>query len=329
MKENYDNKQDTPLVSILLAVYNPNIKWLKEQLVSLNNQDYDNIELIIWDDCPDSPIAENIIKSCIDSFSYKLYKGEKNLGSNGAFSELTKLASGEYIAYCDQDDIWCENKLSVLVKKIENTKSVLVCSDVYIIDADGNKTANSISQVHKRHRFREGEGLAVSIFNSNFVMGCATLVKTEVAKKAVPFPREFVHDHWLAICAACDGKIEVANENLIYYRKHGENQTGVLSGIRNKNDYYQKRVVVAKKGIDVVKDRLGDKLSGDENFANLHTWIASRARYFQKPNLADFSIMGKYSYFSKKFILFEKVAPFIPNPIIRIMLKILQKGIVY
>ena len=41
---------DKPLVSILLAVYKPNEKWLIEQLISLNEQSYENLELIVYDD---------------------------------------------------------------------------------------------------------------------------------------------------------------------------------------------------------------------------------------------------------------------------------------
>ncbi len=57
---------DKPLVSILLAVYKPNTQWLIDQLISLNNQTYNNIELLAYDDC-----AIKIIKEAY-------YKGVKN-----------------------------------------------------------------------------------------------------------------------------------------------------------------------------------------------------------------------------------------------------------
>ena len=97
---------DKPLVSILLAVYKPNETWFIEQLISLNEQTYDNIELLVYDDCPDFPVNEDIIKKYITKFSYTLIRGIENEGSNKAFEELTKEAKGELFAYCDQDDIW-------------------------------------------------------------------------------------------------------------------------------------------------------------------------------------------------------------------------------
>src|ERR1039457_2351233 len=97
---------DKPLVSILLAVYKPNEAWFIEQLISLNEQTYENIELLVYDDCPEYPINEDIIKQYITKFSYTLIRGIKNEGSNKAFEELTKVSEGEIFAYCDQDDVW-------------------------------------------------------------------------------------------------------------------------------------------------------------------------------------------------------------------------------
>ncbi|WP_159117186.1 glycosyltransferase, partial [Clostridium neonatale] len=97
---------DKPLVSILLAVYKPNEKWLIEQIVSLNEQSYNNLDLLVYDDCPEESVNEELLKKYITNFEYKLIRGTINKGSNIAFEELTKIGDGEYFAYCDQDDIW-------------------------------------------------------------------------------------------------------------------------------------------------------------------------------------------------------------------------------
>lgn len=109
LEKNY-SKDDSPLVSILMAVYKPNKKWIVEQLDSLNEQTYENIELLVYDDCPEFPISEELIGKYITNFSYVVVSGTKNEGSNKAFEELTKIANGEFFAYCDQDDIWEKEK---------------------------------------------------------------------------------------------------------------------------------------------------------------------------------------------------------------------------
>jgi glycosyltransferase involved in cell wall biosynthesis len=124
---------DKPLVSILLAVYKPNETWLIEQLISLNEQTYENIELLVYDDCPNYPVKEYTIKQYITKFSYTLIRGSENKGSNKAFEELTKQGNGDFFAYCDQDDIWESEKIEFLIDLIKKENAVLGYSDMFII----------------------------------------------------------------------------------------------------------------------------------------------------------------------------------------------------
>ena len=121
---------DKPLISILMAVYEPNIKWLREQLVSLNEQTYPNLRLYIRDDCSPTVSFEEIqscVQDCISAFPVILQRNEKNLGSNLTFERLTQEADGKYFAYCDQDDIWLPEKLEILEKEISNDRALLAC----------------------------------------------------------------------------------------------------------------------------------------------------------------------------------------------------------
>lgn len=221
---------NTPLVTILMAIYKPNIKWLEEQLQSINAQSYANLKLLVWNDAPDDKTDyEPVYRKHITNFHYEIYVGKENMGSNGAFAELTKLASSEYVAYCDQDDIWLPEKLAILVEKVQRSKADLLCSDMYVIDKDSNIVADSITKVRPRQIFYTGSDLFSYLLSRNFVTGCTTLVRTETAKKALPFPKEFVHDWWLALYSAAYGKLDVVKQPLIKYRIHGNNQTGVLS----------------------------------------------------------------------------------------------------
>ena len=228
-------------IDILMAIYKPNLKWLEEQLISLNNQTYENLNLIVWNDCPDDNFNyDKFFNKYITEFKFKIYKGEINLGSNKAFEKLTKLAKSEYVAYCDQDDIWLPEKLSKLVLKMQETNADLICSDMFVIDKNSKVVADKITQVRPHQIFYKGLNLFEYLFSKNFVTGCTTLVKTEFAKSVLPFPDEYVHDWWLGICAAKNNKLEMFDESLIKYRIHDSNQTGILGGINKKRDYYEK-----------------------------------------------------------------------------------------
>ena len=97
-----------------MAVYEPRLDWLKEQLDSLNAQTYPNLKLYIRDDCSPTVSFEGIkklVSESITAFPYIIGRNSENWGSNTTFELLTKEADGKYFAYCDQDDIWLPEKL--------------------------------------------------------------------------------------------------------------------------------------------------------------------------------------------------------------------------
>ena len=90
---------DKPRIAILLAVYEPRMDWLQEQLRSLDAQTYPNLMLYVRDDGSRTVSFERIeqcVQQNIHSFSYKVEQNEKNLGSNSTFERLTREAEGEY-----------------------------------------------------------------------------------------------------------------------------------------------------------------------------------------------------------------------------------------
>lgn len=240
-------------VDIVLATYRPDMKFLKKLLNSLNSQDYPDLKLIVRDDSEDDLFFEQIrelLRSCISAFDYKIYKNDKNLGSNKTFEMLTMDATSDYIAYCDQDDIWEANKISALVVEIEKKKSLLCYSDLSIINEADELTASSFKKIHKRLLHVEGENLFEFFLRRNSVTGCTMLIKSEVAKAAVPFlDRYYVHDHWLALFASSRGRISYVPKQLVQYRIHGNNQIGakMLVGIDNRNDYYKQKLLTERQ----------------------------------------------------------------------------------
>lgn len=238
-------KAEWPRIAIVMAVYEPRMDWLREQLMSLNTQTYPNLFLYIRDDCsPNVPISaiELLVRRCIVNFPWTIRKNEKNIGSRKTFERLTQEAEGAYIAYCDQDDIWKPEKLTVLQQEIERNGALLVCSDVEIIDGNGEKTADSITEIRRHHRFHSGRDLAEGLLLFNFAMGCTMLVSAQEAKAAVPFCPYMEHDHYLALWCASRGVVQSLPQRLIRYRVHGGNQTGLLAGVTDRDSYARMRI---------------------------------------------------------------------------------------
>ena len=76
-----------------------------------------------------------------------------------------------------------------------------------------------------------------SYFFRNCTAGCSMLMRADIAKQAVPFPKQTVADHWLAIWAAYSGSIVFVDKAMLKYRQHSRNQTGILSGVTDKESY--------------------------------------------------------------------------------------------
>lgn len=236
---------DKPLISILMAVYEPRMDWLRQQLVSLNDQTYPNLRLYIRDDCSPTVPYEQIqscVRDCITRFPYVITRNEKNLGSNATFELLTKEAEGYLFAYCDQDDVWLPEKLTVLQEAMERERAVLAYSDVSAIDDEGKLLARSLRELRPRLTYLEGSDLAPKLFFRNCVAGCAMLVNSNIAKRAIPFPRQTVCDHWIVLLAATEGTVAFVPDQLVRYRQHKRNQTGVLAGVSDKQSYLRYKV---------------------------------------------------------------------------------------
>lgn len=236
---------DKPLISILMAVYEPRMDWLRQQLVSLNEQTYPNLRLYIRDDCSPTVPYEQIqscVRDCITRFPYVITRNERNLDSNATFELLTKEAEGDLFAYCDQDDVWLPEKLTVLQEAMERERAVLAYSDVSAVDDEGKLLARSLRELRPRLTYLEGSDLAPKLFFRNCVAGCAMLVNSNIAKRAIPFPRQTVCDHWIALLAATEGTIAFVPDQLVRYRQHKRNQTGVLAGVSDKQSYLRYKV---------------------------------------------------------------------------------------
>ena len=289
-----------PLISILLAVYEPRLDWLKELLESLNAQTYPNIMLYVRDDASTNVPHEAIktlIEETITAFPYVLEKNEVNLGSNKTFELLTRNATGDYFAYCDQDDIWMPEKLEVLEEGIK--ASTMIYSDMSVIDENGSKIAVSLKDIRPRLKYIYGDGLAETYFFRNCTAGCSMIVRSEIAKESIPFPQDTVYDHWIAIISATEGSVSYIDKGLVKYRKHENNQTGILNGIKTKNDYYAKRVAILEERLTMYQGIISVS-------PNMVCFIESRIS-------RDIIKIWRYRAFSPMEAKFEILLKFLPN----------------
>lgn len=313
-------------VAILLAVYNPREDWLIEQLDSLNNQTYPNLRLYVRDDAsPDYSYErlQEILRAHITKFPYSVAKNEKNGGSNVTFETLVTDAQDEdYIAFCDQDDVWLPEKISNTVRLLEESplSPTLVCANVSVMDGDGNETAPTIDVHRKRHVFLRGNGLADELIYRNFVMGCTVVMERHRALSYLPFPKSIVHDHYLAFRAAVDGAIDYLPDPQMRYRIYGGNQTGVMTGVKTKSDYLERR-------IRTFEDRVKhfSAVASLPELDRARAWCDARVRNFNREK-GGFSALWRLRFVNKSASLFELFGLRFPNFLFRFALRLIAGG---
>ena len=320
---------DKPQISILMAIYEPRMDWLREQLLSLDAQTYPNLKLYIRDDC--SPTVsyaaiQACVQDCIRAFPYEIQRNERNLGSNGTFERLTQEAEGDYFAYCDQDDIWLPEKLERYEAYIAEKHAELVCSDMYIIDETGTRNANSIIEVRRHHVFKEGANLAPGFLISNFVTGCAMMIRAETAKAAVPFCPYMVHDQYLALWAALSGEIAFLNAPLISYRIHSSNQTLMMAGVQDKDSYYRVRIVKLIDRLSWLQKQFPDYQPLTDEIGRALSWAQARGEAF-RGSLRARATVWKYRRFSPLTSLFEICCSWLPDAVFMLFINLKKKNV--
>lgn len=320
------------LVSVLIATYKPNMYYFEKQLVSINNQTYQNIEVVIRDDSENEDIFKKIkelSQKCITKFPLIINKNDINIGSNKTFEKLTEDGSGKFLAYCDQDDLWVLNKIEMLVKAMQETGSNFGYSTLSLIDENDKLFAKKINQVRTRIKHISGEEQWEYLIRRNSVTGCTMIVDALVAKEALPFPSKeiYIHDQWLALRAAVRGKIYFLDEPLVLYRIHSSNQVGVakMPEVENKRDYLDKRIKMEEERLLLVLDRYKEFPYIVESVGKQMILLKARKSFVERPTLLGFIDFSKLVKIDKGLFGFEFMMAITGEKLSRRILKLLKK----
>ena len=201
-------------ISVCMATRN-GARFICRQLESILAQLAPDDEVVISDDSStDDTIA--IIRSFADP---RIRLLENNTFYSPIFNIENALqqARGDIIVLSDQDDIWLDNRISVVKERFRQKRApvYLMALDGSVIDEHDNVTVESIFA-----KIKAAPGLTKNIYNNTY-MGCCLAFSRELLEIALPFPRLIpMHDMWLGLLAEIFGKVEFVPEKTILYRKH-------------------------------------------------------------------------------------------------------------
>ena len=210
------------MISIALATYNGS-KYLREQLDSILAQSMDDFEVVACDDCSTDETPQILEEYASKDSRFKVFSNKNNLGFKKNFEHILTLCKGEFIAFCDQDDIWEPNHLEILYKNIGENDCIGANS--LIIDEKGvsqNKTLLEYWPIHVMPK-NEKELFQHELY-SNVIQGTASLIRASLIKQALPIPEDIkYHDYWFALVAGLNEKCKYIGDVVLKYRRHSNN----------------------------------------------------------------------------------------------------------
>lgn len=107
-------------ISVLMAVYNTDPKYIKRALNSILNQDFQDFEIIIVDDGSNKITSNFLVKYASKNENKIVYLRHSNRGQSISINRGVLNSVGEYITILDSDDEYKPNHLSSCLREIEN-----------------------------------------------------------------------------------------------------------------------------------------------------------------------------------------------------------------
>lgn len=124
------------LVSVIIPTYKRNIEMLERAILSVVNQTYKNIEILLIDDNIENYFSGRVQEAVckINDDRIVLIKNEQNIGGAASRNKGGKIASGYYISFLDDDDFYISDKIEKQVSYIEKYDDDFIISNLAIVD---------------------------------------------------------------------------------------------------------------------------------------------------------------------------------------------------
>ena len=195
-------------------------RFIRRQMETILAQLAPDDEVVISDDSSADRTLE-IIRSLAYS-RIRLFTGNTFFSPTFNCENALRQARGDIIVLADQDDIWLDNKVTVIRERFAQapTGPYLVTLDGYVVDDVEQVMEDSIFAL-----LNVGTGFWRNVFNNRY-LGCCLAFSRELLTAALPFPHRIpMHDMWLGQLCALVGTVEFIPVKTIRYRRHAATLT--------------------------------------------------------------------------------------------------------
>lgn len=241
--------RESPLVSVVMSVYNTPKEFLFDAVNSILNQTYKNIEFIIIDDCSTLEFYNDPI--FLDN-RIKIYKNIQNGGVGFCSNKGVALSKGKYVARMDSDDIALPTRIEKQVKFMEEHPDVVACGTWFKFFGIKNHEVKRIIDDNEYYR------CCLLFGNSPTLLHPSVVIRKEVLKaNNINYDSDLRwgedYDLWCKLTKV--GVVTNYKEVLMNYRIHNNQLT--------RSDEYPKYKNFHKVGNKLIKE-LGADLNEKE-----------------------------------------------------------------
>ena len=206
-----------PLVSVIMNVRN-GASFLREALDSVLAQTFVDWELIVWDDCSTDNSAQIVSQYRDPRIRYFLSPEDTPLGK--ARDSAIRRASGEWLAFLDQDDVWLPRKLEMQMALAGTGVGIIYGRTVMFDARHGNR--RDYDYAHEFVALPEG-----NIFTQLFADGCFLAMSSAVLRRSavedvgrIPPAIEVIPDYYLYAAVARHYQARAVQDVICRYRLH-------------------------------------------------------------------------------------------------------------
>ena len=292
-----------PSISIALATYNGE-KHLAAQLESLSRQTTLPSELVVTDDASVDRTRDIVGEFAVTAlFPVRLHQNETRLGYRANFMRAVALCGSDLIAFCDQDDVWDPEKISVMKEPFRDPDVLLAYHNATVMDKDGRPLGHFYQDRSGVERFAPLAPNPWRLVPGLTQVFRRTLTKCSFLHSASIDPyspaERLAHDQWYLFLASVFGCTVHVSRPLVRYRQHGANAFGWNNesrlvpepGYVLRNEGF---IAAARNRSELLR-RLQDRSTPEEQsraraaiayYDALHERLTGRRSVYDSPSLA-------------------------------------------
>jgi glycosyltransferase involved in cell wall biosynthesis len=214
-----------PLVSVIINVRN-GAETLREAIDSVLAQSCTDLELIVWDDRSTDASAAIIAEYREPRIRYVLSPDDAPLGK--ARGDAIRRATGEWIAFLDQDDIWLPLKLERQLALAEIGVGLIYGRTIRFYPSGLER---DYDQAHEYKPLPEGE-----IFTQLFTDSCFIAMSSAMFRRSaieaiggIPDEVQIIPDYYLYVAVARKYRVRAVQEPVCRYRMHPDSMSHIVA----------------------------------------------------------------------------------------------------